>query len=273
MYQAELHGKLSSRIECREDVLTSNVFSFLKYANRTLFLKRYLEILNIHVSESDAKTAEFVFWPRFEEHTEPDLVIIVGDFYLLIEAKYFSDFDTGTQHIKAQLLREIECGLLEARNYGKEFRLIAITADSYFKDVKFKSIPVSCISQCIWTNWQKFASFLYDVLEFRQSLTDLEADFASDLYALLDRKNLRQFSGMKLPKQKNKLQAHHRIFFDKRTATFRGEFIGFAESLSSIPLIGRYGKSLFFYKGTELFASLRQHSSLVMTDSQLFWRL
>jgi len=45
MYLAELHGKLSQRIERMEDILTSNVFSFFKYSTREIFLKGYLNEL------------------------------------------------------------------------------------------------------------------------------------------------------------------------------------------------------------------------------------
>ena len=86
MYLAELHGKLSSRLERMEDILTSNVFSFFKYSTRDIFLKGYLNTMGFDISEQEANRAEFIFWPRYEENTEPDLVIIVGDYYLLIEA-------------------------------------------------------------------------------------------------------------------------------------------------------------------------------------------
>jgi hypothetical protein len=114
MYLAELHGKLSSRIERMEDILTSIAFSFFKYSTREVFLKGYLKELGIEVSNREAKEAEFLFWPHFEEYTEPDLVIIVGDYYLLIEAKYFSDFGKET---KGQLIRELEAGIAEARAF------------------------------------------------------------------------------------------------------------------------------------------------------------
>lgn len=45
MYLAELYGKLPSRIERMEDILTSNVFSFFKYSTREIFLKGYLNKL------------------------------------------------------------------------------------------------------------------------------------------------------------------------------------------------------------------------------------
>ncbi len=89
MYQAELRGKLASSFLRMEDVLTSDVFSFFKYSNREIFLKDYLRLLDLNVSVQEAYDAEFLFWPRYEDNTEPDLVIIVGDYYLLIEAKIF----------------------------------------------------------------------------------------------------------------------------------------------------------------------------------------
>ena len=97
MYLAELHGKLPSRIERMEDILTSNVFSFFKYSTRHTFLKGYLEQLGFTISDQEAEYAEFIFWPRFEENTEPDLVIIVGNYYLVFEAKYHSGFGEETE--------------------------------------------------------------------------------------------------------------------------------------------------------------------------------
>ncbi len=66
MYLAELHGKLSSRVERMEDILTSNVFSFFKYSSRDIFLKGYLNKLGFQVSAKEAEEAEFKFWPVFD---------------------------------------------------------------------------------------------------------------------------------------------------------------------------------------------------------------
>jgi len=146
MYLAELRGKLSFRIERMEDVLTSNVFSFFKYSSRDIFLKKYLNKLGFNVSNREAEEAEFRFWPVFEDGTEPDLVITVGNYYLLIEAKYFSEFSAGAKKDENQLLREIRNGKLDAKNYNKEFYLIAITADYYYKKEKFEVIPAKISS-------------------------------------------------------------------------------------------------------------------------------
>jgi len=196
MYLAELRGKLSSRIEGMEDILTSNAFSFFKYSSREIFLKEYLRILDFNISTQEAKEAEFKFWPRFEDNTEPDLVLIVGKYYLLIEAKYFSEFGGETKKSKSQLLRELENGGLEAKTLDKDFRLIAITADYYYKANKFKLIPASFDHRFKWTNWQKIALLLNTVLESNIAIKEQEREFALDLYNLLDRKNLRDFGGL-----------------------------------------------------------------------------
>ena len=67
-------------MERMEDILTSNVFSFFKYSTREIFLKGYLNKLGFDISGQEANAAELIFWPRFEENTEPDLVIITGDY-------------------------------------------------------------------------------------------------------------------------------------------------------------------------------------------------
>ena len=129
MYLAELRGKLSSRLERSEDILTSNVFSFFKYADHNIFLKSLLEMLNIDISNANLEDAEFHFWPRYADNTEPDLVIIVGNHYLLFEAKYLSSFEWIENKELSQLNREIRGGLFESKALNKEFHLIAVTAE------------------------------------------------------------------------------------------------------------------------------------------------
>ena len=154
MYLAELHGKLSSKVERKEDILTSNVFSFFKYSSRDIFLKGYLKELGLgDLEDKDVKEAEFLFWPKYDDRTEPDLVIIVGKYYLLFEAKYHSWFGEETETREKQLEREIKGGKLEAKNYQKEFILFAITAD-YYENEKIKLILRRYKGLMKWTNWQ-----------------------------------------------------------------------------------------------------------------------
>lgn len=274
MYLAELHGKLSSRIERMEDILTSNVFSFFKYSSREIFLKGYLNRLGFDISNQQANDAEFMFWPRLEENTEPDLVIIVGGYYLLIEAKYLSGFGEETKKTKAQLLREIQGGKLEANNYGKNFKLIVITADHYCKENKFKIIPSDFVPHFKWTNWQSVASFLYNILESSRDIKKQERDFASDLYNLLDKKNLRDFQGLDAFYNISIcLKSYASIFFEPRTAKFRGGFIGFIHSLSFDKKITPLKKTVFLSSGQKkMFTPLSQLGKLKYVEIPIFYK-
>jgi len=236
MYLAELHGKLPSKIERMEDILTSNVFSFFKYSNRQIFLKGYLKQLGVIVSDQEANDAEFIFWPRFEENTEPDLVIIVGDYYLVIEAKYYSGFIEESEKSKAQLVREIEGGKLEASNLGKNLKLILITKHhtktDFHEESKIDSI-LTDFTDYSWTNWQSVSSFLANIFESTKEISKQEIDFAWDLYILLDKKNLRNFQGFDILSGTGRfLITLDHLFFEAETAKFRGDFIGYLNSLS-----------------------------------------
>ena len=161
MYLAELHGKLSKSVEHQEDILTSNVFSFFKYSRREFFLKNYLKgLLGIQFTVDELKNAEFIFWSTYNDNTEPDLIIIVGKYYLLFEAKYHSDFGKESQTKKNQISREIEGGCLEARRLNKKFIYVAITADSIYRKEKFPPSLLNIPEIFIWTNWQAISSLI-----------------------------------------------------------------------------------------------------------------
>lgn len=261
MYLAELRGKLSPRIENMEDILTSNVFSFFKYASRDAFLKKYLRILGFNISGREARDAKFLFWPRYEDYTEPDLVMIVGNYYLLVEAKYFSDFAEETQKTKAQLIREVKNGINDAKNYGKRFSLIAVTADSYEKEERLSTLPVELRAYCVWTNWQTVAEFLYKTIQTNPRIKQEESEFAIDLYNLLDKKHLRSFQGLDIL---NIDTIYYKtlpyIFFDAKTAKFRGDFIGFDESLWQDNKLTVTYRFIFMDKTRELFQYHKQLS-------------
>ncbi len=273
MYLAELHGKLPSKIERMEDILTSNVFSFFKYSTREIFLRGYLNKLGFNISNKEAIEAEFMFWPRFEENTEPDLVLIVGNYYLLIEAKYFSGFAEETNKTKSQLLREIEGGRLEAKNYGKDFKLIAITADHYYKEDKFEIIPSDFKPHFKWTNWQSVSSFLYNIVESGRDINKQERDFASDLYNLLDKKNLRDFQSLdNLYNMTAFLKSYASVFFEARTAKFRGDFIGFMDSLSFDKKMRSLKKTVFLSGRDKIFTPLLQLGKLNCAKVPIFYK-
>jgi len=257
MYLAELHGKLTQRIERMEDILTSNVFSFFKYSTRDIFLKGYLYTLGFDVSDQEANEAEFIFWPH----------------YLLIEAKYFSDFGGETDKTKAQLIREIEGGRLEAKNYGKDFVLIPITADSYYKKFKFQAITSDSKLHFKWTNWQKVSWLLTNILESDKKISKQEREFALDLYNLLDKKNLREFQSFDILSLMNQyLKPHASIFFEAKTAKFRGDFIGFLNSLLSDKKIVMMRKTIFLTTQKKIFTHLLQSRRLKHSKDTVFFK-
>lgn len=249
MYLAEIHGKLSKDNENKEDILTSNVFSFFKYANRRIFLLELVRILGLDVSEADANQAEFIFWPTYGDRTEPDLVLLIGNYYLLFEAKYHSGFGQETEDKKHQILREIEGGQYEAHNLEKEFRIIAVTAH-YTDNKEFKKeIPSEYLSSLLWINWQSIAWLLYQQVEKNPDL-NLEARlFANDLYELLIHKKLRNFEGLKafssIPPQLQQQDAA--LFFEAKSSTYRGTFVGFIPGLSGLKNASLQPSEIIFY--------------------------
>lgn len=98
MLQASLHGKLPSKLERSEDVLTSNVlgmFEFLSTPGLILsILRESTNSLNqrIPLPFTDTK-ARYFFWTPLD-HCEPDVLIYLeGESeaaLILIEAKYHS---------------------------------------------------------------------------------------------------------------------------------------------------------------------------------------
>jgi len=251
LYQAELGGKIPHALSRMEDVLTSNVFSFFKYAERTTFLRRYLRGLGFPVTREEATKAEFFFWPRFDDNTEPDVVVIAGAHYLVVEAKYGSDFGAETDTSKLQIIREVDQGLLEAQNLGKRFTLLAVTADHIYPSHKFLHLSDHYLKYIVWTNWQGVAQFLDEML-CERSLLDHERAFARDLHDLLDKHNLRNYHGTdSLYRFLPNLSAHRKIFFDDRTASLRGDFAGFPEGLCAARnKLKSVRETIFFTGGT-----------------------
>lgn len=247
MYLAELHGKFSIAEERREDILTSNVFSFFKYAKREIFLKSFLNLLGLQLEPHELDEVEFIFWPTYQDQTEPDLVILVGRYYLLIEAKLFSGFGKALDFSAYQLSREIAEGKLEAHNLEKEFRLIAVTAH-YAKHQFIAENPEFSLSDITWINWHQIAMILDDILNTNEKLDSETKSFALDLYSLLVKKNLRKFAGQDVFNRLASLKpTSAALFFNAKTAKYRGDFLGFHQSLEEFSRLLSY-KYLFFDK-------------------------
>ncbi|MCK5099063.1 MAG: hypothetical protein KAR45_13230 [Desulfobacteraceae bacterium] len=239
MIIAELNGKIPSKLNDKEDILTSNVFSFFKYSDRQL-LKDYLLQLGLDVTLAESENAEFIFWPSYDDGTEPDLIIICGKYYLLFEAKLYSDFSPKTLTIDSQIKREIKMGKLSANNVNKEFAYITITAEYHKTKTKYSKYENKDFL-FIWTNWQMIASFIHNKLEEN----DLGRDkaFAVDLYSLLVKKKLRNFKGLNSIILQSKIEFNDSIFYSINTSKYKGEFSGFLENLREFEQIKPYQKN------------------------------
>ncbi|MEI6677382.1 MAG: hypothetical protein WCL21_02175 [Mariniphaga sp.] len=242
MIIAELSGKLTSKVEEKEDILTSNVFSFFKYSDRHL-LKEYLSTINIELSTSEAMNAEFNFWISYDDGTEPDLVITTGDFYILFEAKFRSDFSPSSENIDSQIRREIYMGSKEAENANKTFIYVAITAE-YSKPRNKYTEYESGAFQFVWTNWQAISYFIDKKLTNCEIIKDKE--FASDLYSLLLRKKLRSFNGLSWINESVDFDFSTPIYYDTKSSKFIWEFSGFIKNLINYQAVNHYER--FFHK-------------------------
>jgi hypothetical protein len=262
MYLAEIHGKLSSDNENKEDILTSNVFSFFKYTDREVFFYPLLRSLGLQVSIEDCKQAEFIFWPTYPDHTEPDLVILVGKYYLLVEDKYHSGFSKETQQLKHQIEREVNGGLEEAKNLGRDFKILTVTADYYRTPEIFDGIPDYLEKEVIWINWQGIAFLIYKIIG---ETPDIQAEtklFAEDLYNLFLKKNLRNFEGVNALPHVH-ISGFTELFFNAKTAQYRGDFIGFIQALESNILITKLPKNIFYSQKQSLVEALTSSGKLL----------
>lgn len=267
MYLAELKGKLSSNIEASEDILTSNVFSFFKYSNRQIYLNRFLESIGVRVSHVDLNNAEFQFWPCYPDGTEPDVVIVIGKYYILIEAKFGSAFGEESKEKDAQLKRELAGGLTAADELGKVFVLVALTADSTF--MKWKAgveVDVIETSYFRWINWQSVAKLLLEVRN-NEDVELNDQEFASDLLALLDKKNLRGFQSFRPPLYNYKPREH--IFFSFATAIYRGRFIGFKQLIRQYSKVKPFRTGIFY--GKVYFTRLKQSQQSILPANKIFY--
>ena len=245
MYWAELKGKVPGRVAKSEDTLTSNVFSFLKYADREMFLGPFLERLDVVVPKQDLSEAEFLFWPVYPDRTEPDVVIVVGDYYLLFEAKYGSGFGEATDGRASQLKREHTQGSAEAKNLGKQFRMFALTEHYARPERVLAGRAVASNQYFRWINWQSITVLLLEALDAGGLRPEVES-FAGDLCALLDKRRLRPFRSLSQVAFDGLETVPPDLFFPARNATHRGHFIGFSGTIGKLGSVGTVEGHVFF---------------------------
>lgn len=96
-------------------------------------------------------------------------------------------------------------------------------------------------------------------METNKKIKKRERDFALDLYNLLDKKNLRDFQSFDTLYNVSTLPENGAsIFFESKTAKFRGDFIGFIDSLSSDNKLQLLRKTIFLSAQKKTFSPLFQ---------------
>jgi len=220
MIAAELHGKLLAGWLDQEDLLTAQVFGALNYGDRRL-LHRYLAMLGVEVCLDDAQRAEFEFWPAYPDGTEPDVVVRVGRWYLLFEAKLLSGFgrDPGRPE-RDQLRRELREGRRAAQAEGLDFRLITVTRESWCDPGRYLELETERATW-VFSNWQTVAATLMAVT------AEELGRVGADLLELLVRRGLRPFLGFRRLGAK-RVEPTAQIFFDLRASVHTDMFRGFA---------------------------------------------
>lgn len=150
--RAELHGKPTHA----EDGLTSAVFSALSWLPAVSGLRPMLSLAFPDFDFADVdEEARVVFWPKFYDGTEPDVVIISGDYAVLVEAKEHAGFG------HRQLEREW-AGLKQfAPARGRELFILAVTNDTTVPDqITVLRSGLEEPARCSWLSWTNIADVL-----------------------------------------------------------------------------------------------------------------
>lgn len=229
MLEAELEGKLPE-VENYEDVLTSNVFGTIKYlpfeegllqilseavnhGTDDNFLTYFRSKYNLDISEY--MIGEILFWPSIEDYGEPDLVIILKskgnenpNFILGIEVKYQSH-KSGSGEERDQLKRYFESLQNKRSSYndfeGEFLGIIYLTSYNAKKEIE-ESISYiekshhddeEVREKFFRMRWKNLTSLFKEI----ESENPFSKKIYTDIYRLLDKKNLKEFEGIPFPKE------------------------------------------------------------------------
>ncbi|WP_139339565.1 hypothetical protein [Bacillus dakarensis] len=222
---AEMKGKIPTKLQNSEDLLTSSVIGTFRYLSSSTYIQSVLESsMNIKgrrlLFDTPIKKCLFEFWPRLDD-SEPDVLLRLIDandheYLLCIEAKFWSDKSSEEDTTidveerknwqRDQLAREIEtihtvdCHKFMKVNQEKLKRImfVYLTNDTYlhFKEIKesisfVKDIDFS-IDHIYWLSWKQIFNVINSVSHFQ---TPQDAMLLTDLGRLLRKKGLVSFNG------------------------------------------------------------------------------
>lgn len=232
----ELHGKIpqNSSFIYSEDILTSTVFGNIRYFNSSSLINDFLSkatdlkgnSFNYHFSDN----IQINFWKKFSNKTkaqinEPDLVLEDKNSILIIECKYHSpldeNFSESENDYTNQLLRYstiIEDYYSEKKNKN----IIFLTLKDYDvetcleKTRKKLSPEIGLYGLC----WEELFLCLKKYKDKVVSIS--EKTLITDLIQFLDNRNLKYFSGMRIPycSFRWKYKSNKRYIFASKFSTF-----------------------------------------------------
>ncbi|WP_083915023.1 PD-(D/E)XK nuclease family protein [Alkalispirochaeta alkalica] len=97
MIESYLNNKIPKEFISLEDLLTSEIFGFIQFLPNEILIKILEKSENIFnkfaigtIPEPKIKSINYNFWPRYKNYGEPDLLLKLDNFYLIIEIKYNS---------------------------------------------------------------------------------------------------------------------------------------------------------------------------------------
>ncbi len=215
MIHASLHGKVP-RLEKYEDILTSNVFSALRYCSTADIVVRLMQLAvdldgkPMPLSNEEVSTIKYFFWPNLGK-SEPDVLIalerVSGNTDLIcVEVKYRSgksgedrheeDGELRIEDTRDQLARQyqdldaLRQGAQRTEKLGKIDRtfLVYLTLDA--------AMPVGALEATLgsmprgevyWLSWRSFP----DVVDNWIPSNGVDRLIRCDLIAYLNHKALR----------------------------------------------------------------------------------
>lgn len=228
MIDAEIKGKLPE-IHYLEDALTSCYFGLIKYCSITVLNNFFLKSLKNLENQQfylDSIQADLIFkiffWPRCEDNSEPDLLIVIFNYFLevkylfLVEVKYFSqqntyettgEFESHTyenqlsrEYINLFSINKINNFIL---NENTSRFLIYLTADysipkndfdKALNELKGHSITNDPHKTLLWVSWYDLYSELNTKIS-NLTLQNFEINILNDLKNYLQIKSFWSFNG------------------------------------------------------------------------------
>jgi len=238
MLLAQLRRKVPNEFEGMEDVLTSSVFGTLNYLPDSIACDLLNKLGGFGALFPLQGSLEVELWPRYsgsvdvtsddlgdsEEEdadapggTEPDARITAPNWLILIEVKYRSQLDAAYD----QLAREFVAGYQHAKQEGRRFRLLVVTAHTLqptpggveletglrealkatsFLSDDYKAEVLAAVSESLyWTSWQRLYS-IWQEFEGRKDMLAEMRRLLDDVCKLLEMRGLKPYDSKPVAK-------------------------------------------------------------------------